>query len=130
MFPLSNVLTKCLPKNVRILCTLKQKLNDKQGAINTNFVPIYKFPYIRVCSIINRLKLYQTFLTITTIPGTKILSDMNIIENDIAIPSLVFGKYPVYYHCFYDFNNSKLNLSNIYLKLKIATKIRSIVVYY
>ncbi|KAJ8929803.1 hypothetical protein NQ314_017400 [Rhamnusium bicolor] len=59
--------------------------NCKQNENRTeNFVPVYKFPYIRQFSLINRLKIYQTVLTVTSVPATVILNYLDYASSDLA----------------------------------------------
>lgn len=46
------------------------------------YVPVYKFPYIRIISVINRLKLYQTFFTLAAIPTSASLAEAHIVPTE------------------------------------------------
>ncbi|KAJ8979414.1 hypothetical protein NQ317_015846 [Molorchus minor] len=69
--------TKALYRNISLL-TVKYKQNENH---EKNFVPVYKFPYIVPFSLINRLKVYQTVLTVTSIPGIVILNQLNYVSS-------------------------------------------------
>ncbi|CAH1986415.1 unnamed protein product [Acanthoscelides obtectus] len=44
-----------------------------------DFVPVYKFPYVRPLAVVNKLALYQTVLTATSIPVALLLKYTGII---------------------------------------------------
>ncbi|XP_046428079.1 transmembrane protein 186 [Neodiprion fabricii] len=52
---------------------------------------IYKYPLIRLSSIVNRLKLYQTIATATGIPGTVVLAISDFITTETAVVFAVTG---------------------------------------
>lgn len=75
------------------------KLNVGQSYYCTNvsnskssFIPIYKFPYIRAAGLVNRLKVYQSGLTLVSIPGSIMLCNLGLISADSVITTFVLGK--------------------------------------
>ncbi|KAK2726580.1 hypothetical protein QYM36_007432 [Artemia franciscana] len=72
-------------------------LNKKQGAVDLdNYTPIYKFKYIRAARLLCRLKLYQTGLTIASIPLVNSLSTQGLVNeselsNVVVISVIALG---------------------------------------
>ncbi|KAF2900931.1 hypothetical protein ILUMI_05254 [Ignelater luminosus] len=69
----------------------KQDKNSHQIPTLSNFTPIYKFEYVRVLSIVNRLKFYNTIFTGVLIPSSLILSELEVIHQDFIVNSTVMG---------------------------------------
>lgn len=64
-----------------------------------NFITIYKFPYIRPMSMINRMKFYQTALTGVFIPLYGLLYTVNIVGDEMVQLIATFGRsIDFYYH--------------------------------
>lgn len=53
---------------------------------------IYKFPYIRHISLINRIKYYQTVLTGTALPLSALFNQIGVLNVEIVKFVAVFGK--------------------------------------
>nr|CAI5818135.1 unnamed protein product [Callosobruchus analis]CAI5820076.1 unnamed protein product [Callosobruchus analis] len=58
------------------LLTANSKYIERE---NRNFIPVYKFPYIRPLALVNRLSLYQIAATITSLPVAVLLNYNQII---------------------------------------------------
>lgn len=69
-----------------------QDKKSHQIPTSNNFTPIYRFEYVRVLSIVNRLKFYNTIFTGLLIPGSLILSELEVIHPDNIINSTIIGK--------------------------------------
>lgn len=52
------------------------------------YTPIYKFPYIRGVSIINRLKFYQSVVSVLSIPSSLVLCTLNLVNSDVALTTI------------------------------------------
>lgn len=57
-----------------------------------HFIPVYKFPYIRIAGVINRLKRYQTNFTAISIPTAFILSACNLISAESVLITAIYGE--------------------------------------
>lgn len=60
--------------------------------VSGEYVTIYKFPYIRVASLVNRLKIYQTAATVVSIPGSVVLYQNGLLNIDAVLTCWIFGK--------------------------------------
>lgn len=78
------------PKTTKV-CRTNLATNDS-GNVKSDYIPIYKFQYIHIAAIINRLKLYQTALTAVTIPGSIVLSNFDMISFNNVINCAAVGK--------------------------------------
>lgn len=64
-------------------CDAKFKsYSNSSSTENSGFIPVYKFPAVRVLSTINRLKLYQSGLTAVAIPTSIALNQLGILAQD------------------------------------------------
>lgn len=61
-----------------------------------NFIPVYKFPYIRVAGVVNRLKFYQTTLTAISVPTAFILGACNLISGESFLITAAYGEIITY----------------------------------
>lgn len=66
-------------KNCRCF-SLYFNYKQQHKQIKNEYITIYKFPYIRQLSLINRLKYYQTIATTISTPGAMILSNLDYIR--------------------------------------------------
>ncbi|CAH1109832.1 unnamed protein product [Psylliodes chrysocephalus] len=75
----TQLLTK-VPKfaNYRNVSTTAINKTDSQQKIT--YTTVYKFPYIRPFSVLNRLKFYQTVLTGIAVPTSCMLNQLNFIS--------------------------------------------------
>lgn len=78
---------------LRVLSSKKNVPGMEMATSDRKFIPIYKFPYIRVFSVVNRLKLYQTVLTVVTVPVAITLSQVDIISKDMVFATMLLGRY-------------------------------------
>lgn len=76
-----------------MLSTIKEKLREEQKTDVNNFIPIYKFPYIRIFSVINKLKLYQTVITAAAVPSAILLTATNVVAPDAVLVTCGIGKH-------------------------------------
>lgn len=61
----------------------------------SKYTPIYSFPYIKVIAFVNRLKLYQTGLTLVSIPSSIIASYFELLGSEAVASVFVVGKVSV-----------------------------------
>ncbi|KAF5282473.1 hypothetical protein FQR65_LT14281 [Abscondita terminalis] len=60
----------------------------KQSRHLNDFTPVYQFPFIRGVGLINRLKVYQTAVSILAVPTTAALWEANIVTSDVFVATL------------------------------------------
>lgn len=86
--------TKACTSTVKIVRSISLLSNNfKQDEnVKKDFIPVYKFPYIRPFSIINRLKVYQTALTAVSVPAAICLNQLNQISSDAVEFTAALGK--------------------------------------
>lgn len=73
----NNVLS--LDRNTILLQKSSTSINKTS---KDEYVPIYKFPHIKIFAIANRLKLYQTIFTGIAIPGSFVLKYMEVLQTE------------------------------------------------
>ncbi|KRT80906.1 hypothetical protein AMK59_6059, partial [Oryctes borbonicus] len=79
-------------KNVRLLCSEKSAVNNETPARkNIEFVPVYQLPSIRVFSVLNRLKLYQTIITLTAIPVVLTFNGIGFVSKEAVLTTVFIG---------------------------------------
>lgn len=83
--PFSKTFRAIIPKKLNVLHGYCTKTALKE------YVPVYKFPYVRACGIINQLKFYQTTLTTTAIPSSLILNNYGFINNEVVLLTCAIG---------------------------------------
>lgn len=58
---------------------------------NNEYIPIYKFPYIRMFSLVNRLKFFQTALTGVAVPTSIVCHQFNVVDFDGVLFTAALG---------------------------------------
>ncbi|KAJ8923176.1 hypothetical protein NQ315_001730 [Exocentrus adspersus] len=58
---------------------------------STDYVPVYKLPYIIPFSLVNRLKVYQTALTVITVPAAAALNQLHHISSEAVMYTAALG---------------------------------------
>ncbi|XP_023014327.1 transmembrane protein 186 [Leptinotarsa decemlineata] len=87
-----NVIIKYLHCPARVkLRLLSGTVLNKEVSKDGNYTPVYKFPYIRPLAVVNRLKLYQTILTATSVPAVAIMTQMNYVDVDALKATCFLG---------------------------------------
>lgn len=63
------------------------RLNVTTSSVNSypDYKLVYKYPLVRLASLVNRLKFYQTFVTLAGIPPVFILAATEVITIDAAL---------------------------------------------
>lgn len=56
------------------------------------FVPVYKFPYIRAAGLLNRLKFYQAAATAVSVPASVVLYNAGFVNVDTLTAVWTIGK--------------------------------------
>lgn len=64
-----------------------------QDPLTSSFTPVFKFPHIRLASLINRCKFLQTISTATVVPGAVMLSVLDVIEPQTGVTAVLTGKF-------------------------------------
>lgn len=81
----------CLLRSCYKRFTAVSYSNYKQTeTVSQKYTPIYSFPYIKVFAFINRLKLYQTGITLVSIPSSAVAVGFDVLstENGIVISAI------------------------------------------
>lgn len=68
-------------------------LSQKLSTTNAEFDTVYKFPYILPLAVLNKLKYYQTFLTVTTLPLSTLLYNVNLCDIEVVQYMAIFGMF-------------------------------------
>lgn len=86
-------LRNCLQRSCYKRCGALSYSNSKQIESSVQkYTPIYSYPQVQIFALINRIKLYQTGITIVGIPVSCIAASLDILSTEYVLYVSAIGK--------------------------------------
>lgn len=84
--------TKCLVRTIFVTTHRKTATAPSKNDHQTDeYETIFQFPHMRMLTLLNRLKVYQTILTGITIPAALTLNNFNVIDFNTFLTTCGIG---------------------------------------
>lgn len=84
-----NYLLRSCYKKVSVVAYSRNKHIEADAQ---KYTPIYSYPHIKLFALINRLKLYQTGITLVSIPSSVVAASLNILTAEHVFSVSAIGK--------------------------------------